>query len=169
MACGAFADYHKPMQRPTPPRPLSHAELATVIRLAPLVSIDLVIRNPQNQVLLGLRANEPARGFYFVPGGMIRKGEHLRDAFARILKDETNCAARLEDARLLGVYEHFYDANRFGEAGYGTHYVALGYALRLADTASLRADSQHSEVGWWDEAALLASDAVHQHTKAYFR
>ncbi len=158
-----------PINTPMPPRPLSHAELAAVVRLAPLVSIDLVIRNRQNQVLLGLRENEPAKGFYFVPGGMIRKGEQLCEAFARILKAETNCSARLEDARLLGVYEHFYDTNRFGEAGYGTHYVALGYALRLADTASLRTDSQHSEIGWWDEAALLASEAVHQNTKAYFR
>lgn len=152
-----------------PTVPLSHADLRTVVRLAPLVSIDLVIRNARREVLLGLRENEPAQGFYFVPGGIIRKNERLRDAFARILKDETNCIAPFEDARLLGVYEHFYDRNRFGEAGYDTHYVALGYALSLADTAGIRRDSQHSELTWWDEAALLASEAVHHNTKAYFR
>ncbi len=152
-----------------PPAPLSHADFATAVRLAPLVSIDLVIRNAQRQVLLGLRTNEPAKGCYFVPGGSIRKNERLHDAFARILKDETNCSARFEDARLLGVYEHFYDTNRFGEIGHGTHYVALGYALTLADTTGIRADSQHSVLEWWDEAALLASEAVHHNTKAYFR
>jgi GDP-mannose mannosyl hydrolase len=173
VAYGAVADYQARMPPATPPllptRPLSHADLRTVVRLAPLVSIDLVIRNAQNQVLLGLRENEPAKGFYFVPGGMIRKGEHLREAFARILHDETNCAAQFEDAAFLGVYEHFYDANRFGEAGYGTHYVALGYALTLADTIHIRADSQHSALEWWDEAALLAAATVHHNTKAYFR
>ncbi len=153
----------------SPPAPLSHPDLRSVVRLAPLVSIDLVIRSAQNRVLLGLRENEPAKGFFFVPGGMIRKGERLHEAFARILHDETHCAARFEDAALLGVYEHFYDANRFGETGYGTHYVALGYAIGLADTAGLRADSQHSELGWWDETALLAAESVHHNAKAYFR
>jgi hypothetical protein len=34
---------------------LSHAELDTVIRLAPLIAIDLIIRNAGDEVLLGLR------------------------------------------------------------------------------------------------------------------
>jgi colanic acid biosynthesis protein WcaH len=152
-----------------PPTFLSHADLRAVVLAAPLVSIDLIIRNPQNKILLGLRSNEPARGFYFVPGGMILKNEPLRDAFARILKTKTNCAASFDDARLLGAYEHFYANNRFGEDGYGTHYVVLGYALELDDTAALAADAQHSEFRWWDEAELLASPRVHDNTKAYFR
>ena len=152
-----------------PPVPLSHADLATVVRLAPLVAIDLIIRNARDEVLLGLRNNEPASGFYFVPGGMIFKNERLHDAFARLLKNETNYAASLDEARLIGVYEHFYANNRFGEASYGTHYVVMGYALKLDDTAALKADSQHSEFRWWTEDELLASDRVHDNAKAYFR
>ncbi len=112
------------------PALLSHDDLRSVVRLAPLVAIDLVIRNARNEVLLGLRNNAPAKGFYFVPGGMILKNERLRDAFARLLKNETNYTASLDDARLLGAFEHFYAENRFGDAGYGTHYVVLGYALK---------------------------------------
>ena len=85
---------------------------------ATFVAIDLIIRNGQRQVLLGLRNNERAKGSYFVPGGMILKNERLRDAFARLLKTETNFTAAIADARLLGAYEHFYANNRFGEAGY---------------------------------------------------
>ena len=152
-----------------PPLTLGPTELSTVVRLVPMVSIDLIVRNARGQVLLGLRINEPAKGFYFVPGSMIRKGERLREAFARTLKDETGLTADFATARLLGVYEHFYDKNRFGEAGYGTHYVVLGYAARVADVSALARDNQHSELGWWDEATLIASDSVHQNTKAYFR
>ena len=94
---------------------LSPDDFHSVVRLAPLVSIDFIIRNARGEVLLGLRNNEPAKGFYFVPGGIILKQERPHEAFARILKRETNCNASLEDARLLGVYEHFYDANRFGD------------------------------------------------------
>jgi hypothetical protein len=41
--------------------------------LAPLVSIDLIIRDNADRVLLGLRNNEPAKGYFFVPGGIILK------------------------------------------------------------------------------------------------
>ena len=155
---------------PLPPAAfLPHDQLRHVVRLAPLVAIDLVIRNARGEILLGLRNNEPAKGCYFVPGGMILKNERLRDAFARILKAETNFTAAIEDARLLGAYEHFYANNRFGEAGYGTHYVVLGYELKIDDTTALRSDDQHSELRWWTEADLLASPDVHHNTKAYLR
>jgi NUDIX domain len=86
-----------------PPSFLSHAELDTVIRLAPLIAIDLIIRNAGDEVLLGLRRNEPAKDRYFVPGGMILKNERLTEAFARLMKNETDHAASLDDARLIGV------------------------------------------------------------------
>jgi colanic acid biosynthesis protein WcaH len=152
-----------------PPARLSPADLQTVMRLAPLISIDLIIRNRRDDVLLGLRNNEPAKGFYFVPGGIVLKNERLADAYARILKDETNFDASIRDARLKGAYEHFYDNNRFGEAGFGTHYVVLGYELKIADAAALQRDCQHSELRWWGRSELLASPAVHDNTKAYFR
>src|SRR5215470_17356087 len=99
------------MRAAMPSRFLSHAELDTVIRFAPLIAIDLIIRNARDEVLLGLRKNEPA-GLFFVPGGMILKNERLADAFARLVKTETDHAASLDDARLIGVFEHFYDNNR---------------------------------------------------------
>ena len=140
-----------------------------MVRLAPLVAIDLIIRNSRNQALLGLRNNEPAKGFYFVPGGIILKNERLADAFARILQNETNLSGRIEQARFVGAFEHFYDTNRFGEPDYGTHYVVLGYELKLADTTALKMDAQHSELRWWTQSELLDSPRVHDNAKAYFR
>ena len=134
---------------PSSPSFLSHAELDTVIRLAPLVAIDLIIHNDRDEVLLGLRRNEPAKDCYFVPGGMILKNERLAQAFARLVEHETGHAGGLDDARLIGVFEHFYDSNRSGRAGYGTHYVVLGYELKWSSTAAPRPDDQHSELRWW--------------------
>jgi colanic acid biosynthesis protein WcaH len=152
-----------------PPRFLSHAELDTVIRVAPLIAVDLIIRNAREEVLLGLRKNEPAKGCYFVPGGMIVKNERLADAFARLVKNEIDHAASFDDARLIGVYEHFYDTNRSGHGGYGTHYVVLGYEYSWPTAVLPKPDDQHSELRWWPVAELLASDRVHENTKAYFR
>ena len=69
-----------------PPNFLSHAELDAVIRLAPLVAIDLIIRNARSEVLLGLRTNEPKT---VTSCGMITKNERLAEASARIVKNET--------------------------------------------------------------------------------
>ena len=69
----------------TEPRFLSTDEFTFVVRNAPLVSFDIVIKDPDGNVLVGMRTNEPAKGKYFVPGGIIRKNETLADAFARIL------------------------------------------------------------------------------------
>jgi colanic acid biosynthesis protein WcaH len=148
-------------------RLLSRADLGVVVRLVPLISIDLIIRNSTNQVLLGFRENEPAKGFYFVPGGRILKNERLRDAFVRILRNEINYSGSFDEARPLGVYEHFYGTNYFGEPDYGTHYVVLAYEIGLKDTSGLRIDSQHREFVWWNEPHLLASEQVHDYTKAY--
>jgi len=152
-----------------PPRFLSHAELNTVIRLAPLIAIDLIARNAGDEVLLGLRKNEPAKGCYFVPGGMILKDEHLAEAFARLIKNETDHAASFDDARLVGVFEHFYTTNRSGSGGYGTHYVVLAYEYRWPAAVVPKPDDQHGELRWWPVAELLASDRAHENTKAYFR
>jgi colanic acid biosynthesis protein WcaH len=96
---------------------------AVVAKSAPLVSIDVILRGPDGTVFVGLRNNEPAKGVYFIPGGVVRKNEVLDDAFQRILAAETGLAATRSNARFLGVYEHFYSANRFGDPTYGTHYV----------------------------------------------
>ena len=59
---------------------LSLDTFKTVIKSSPLVSIDLIVRNEQGQVLLGKRTNRPAQGFWFVVGGRVLKDESLEHA-----------------------------------------------------------------------------------------
>ena len=150
-------------------KPLTPADLSLVVRLTPLVSIDLVLRNAAQKVLLGLRTNEPAKGTYFVPGGRIWKDERLEDAFGRILKTETGLTLPFSVARFLGVYEHLYETNRFGQPGYGTHYVVLGYEINVGSISQVDGDTQHSHYVWFDEGEILRAENVHENTKAYFR
>ena len=117
------------------PKLLSRTDFKTVVQLAPLVSIDLIIRDPEGKVLLGRRNNEPAKGYHFVPGGRILKNERIQDAFARILKTEVNYEASLAATRFLGVFEHFYNSNFANEPGFGTHYVTLAYEIKVIDVA----------------------------------
>ena len=63
---------------------LSKEEFELVVRHTPLVSIDFVIKNHENQCLLGLRKNAPAAGFWFNLGGRIYKNEIIDEALDRI-------------------------------------------------------------------------------------
>ena len=63
-----------------------------VVELTPLVSIDLVVRDESGRMLVGLRANRPAQGYWFVPGGRVGKNETLREAFDRLTGAELGVA-----------------------------------------------------------------------------
>ena len=126
------------------PRFLNKDEFAQVVRNTPLVAIDVIIRNPDQCVLIGLRTNEPAKGKWFVPGGVVRKNERLADAFARIVKAEIGLEASIDDAKFVGVYEHSHDCNAFGEEKFGTHYVVLAHELNLDHQPPIMSDRQHS-------------------------
>jgi colanic acid biosynthesis protein WcaH len=150
------------------PQPVSADDFAHVVRFGPLVSIDFIITDPEHNVLLGLRTNEPAKGYYFVPGGVIRKNETVGRAFQRILEAETGVRASIGEANFLGVFEHFYDTNRFGDPRYGTHYVVLAYELRLDHRPNIALDSQHNEFVWMPATDMASARKVHDNVKAYF-
>jgi colanic acid biosynthesis protein WcaH len=150
------------------PSQLEAEPFAAVVRLTPLVSIDLIVRDRQERVLLGRRTQPPARGWWFVPGGRIRKDERLGDASARLLADELGWT-KATTTRLRGVYEHFHPDNFQGTREFGTHYVVLAYDV-LLDAGGLGLPlGQHSEYRWLSVPELLASADVHRYTQDYFR
>ena len=58
-----------------PPDWLPPEAFAHIVAHAPLVAIDLLVQDTQQRLLLGWRNHPPARGYWFVPGGRIRKNE----------------------------------------------------------------------------------------------
>jgi len=143
--------------------------LLEIIGATPLVSIDLILENPQGEILLGIRTNQPAQGYWFVPGGRIRKNEPLADAFRRISAAELGKELSIDGAELLGAFDHIYDDNFLGTAGINTHYVALGYKVKTADEFAVVSDEQHSSMQWWPKDRLLNDPQVHENTKRYFK
>lgn len=147
---------------------LKRDELAQVVKLAPLVSIDLIIEDNQGRVLLGMRTNEPAKGCWFVPGGRILKNERISQAFERVVKNELGLDLDYNRAQFVGVFEHIYSTNFALAEDFGTHYVVLAYRVKLTGSADIAADNQHSELVWLDKDKILKDEKVHPNTKAYF-
>ncbi len=164
----------------TNPKPyLSERIFKTVVDSTPLVSIDFVIRNEKNEILLGLRNNCPAQGFWFVPGGRIYKNETIENAFKRLTKTELGLEVSITDSKYLGLYEHFYNDSVFDKEISGkliyTHYVVNGFEIKLSDLSVVAKEKfmhlpkdQHDEYIWLGEEYLLSKDNVHIHSKWYF-
>ena len=147
---------------------LDKETFSTVIESTPLVSIDLVVKNKQGQALLGQRLNKPAKGFWFVPGGRILKDESMASAFKRLTLEELGQEFSIEQAALLGPFDHFYQDNVFGNE-FSTHYVAIAYVLILnKELTELPLNIQHGIYQWFDVNTLLESETVHTHSKWYF-
>lgn len=141
---------------------------AQVVKHAPLVSIDLILQDPQGRIFLGCRRNRPAKGKWFVLGGRIRKGERFDHALRRIVREELGVETISSDAEFLGVFEHFYEDNFASEAGFGTHIVVLAYKLVFESPLTNLPSKQHSEYRWWDIPGVMKSPEVHAYTKTYF-
>lgn len=157
---------------------LDQPTFSTVIASTPLVSIDLVVINTNGQVLLGKRLNRPAKNYWFVPGGRILKNEPLTEAFKRLTRDELGQEFTIEQASLLGPFDHFYADNVFSDSALSgnfsvtdnsTHYVAIVYYLKLdSQLDNLPLAIQHDGYKWVDVPSLLSDEKVHIHTKWYF-
>ena len=152
------------------PRRIPKAAFRTLVRWAPIVSIDLIFLNRAGEVLLGYRSNRPAKDKWFVPGGRVFKGERIPDAMVRIARQETGIEVRPATAAFAGVHEHFYRNSVFSRSrALSTHYVVLAFEIRVKKDPRLRLDSQHRSLAWFSRRDLLRSGSVHKNTKAYFR
>jgi 8-oxo-dGTP diphosphatase len=94
------------------------------------------------KVLLVMRANEPARGRWGLPGGVVELGERVEDAVIREVKEETGLNVR--PIRMLTVYDSIV---RDDEQRVRFHYV-LVEMLCEADEGSPEALSDALDVRW---------------------
>lgn len=143
-----------------------------IVDKTPLISIDLVVRNAADKVLLGQRLNRPAQDFWFVPGGRILKDESLASAFKRLTLNELGVSIDINDAVYLGLYEHFYRDSIFTDEDAGievtTHYVVNGFEVVLPESVNDLPAEQHGSYKWFSEDELMNSNDVHVHSKWYF-
>ncbi len=146
---------------------LDSEQFSTVVCLTPLISLDFIVENEQGEVLLGKRTNRPAQGYWFVPGGRVLKDETLDQAFARLTQAELGQGFCLRDAQFYGVWQHFYEDN-FSGGDFSTHYVVLGFRLRVRSGELTLPNDQHDAYCWMKPATLIEDDHVHHNTRAYF-
>ena len=135
----------------------------TVIENTPLVSVDLVVKQ-KGKILLGMRRNAPAKGFWFTPGGRVLKNERISEAIRRIAKLELGMEPTARP-KFIGVFEHLYEDGIF--EGVSTHYLNLAYETDLPGLESLPGE-QHSDYRWFGLNELTECAKVHPYVKDLF-
>ena len=107
----------------------------------PIVGVGAVIVKG-GRLLLEKRKNEPSRGKWTIPGGLVELGETLEHAVVREAKEET--CLEVKNPRLLDVVENV-DLDENGKVKY--HFVIVDYALD-AKGDGFRVASDAEELRW---------------------
>lgn len=138
-----------------------------VVDNAPLFAIDLVVVNESDELLVGKRLNAPAKDWWFVPGGRVFKNEHISDAFRRISDNELGMQCLLEQARLLGVFDHIYDDSVF-DSTISTHYINAAHLIRVkTEVLNLPIGEQHLDYRWVSVSDVLTDMTIHPYSKVF--
>ena len=129
-----------------------------IVANVPIVSVDLLVRYDEG-LLFGKRTNEPAKGYWFLPGGRVQKGETRTEAVDRIAKEELGLSVEIVES--LGAFEHIYETADVD--GVDTkHYLANGYVVKR-DSGQLRPDDQHENIQVFESSP----DLLHQNIRVY--
>jgi 8-oxo-dGTP diphosphatase len=107
----------------------------------PVVGIGAVIIN-QGKIALIKRGNEPSKGKWTIPGGLVELGESLDQAVIRETKEET--CLDIENPCLIDVVDNV-DLDEQGKVKY--HYVIIDYLVHVKG-GTIKAASDAAELRW---------------------
>jgi 8-oxo-dGTP diphosphatase len=102
----------------------------------------------KNKILLVQRKSPPSIGRWSVPGGVVEKGEFLKEAIKREFFEETSLS--VEVVKLLTVYEKI----EVGADKVGYHYVILLYFLEYLN-GSLKANDDAQDACFFSKDEIL--------------
>ena len=107
----------------------------------PVVGIGAVIVH-EGKILLEKRGNEPSKGKWSIPGGLVELGESPEQAVIREVKEET--CLDVENPSLIDVVSNV-DLDEKGKVKY--HYVIIDYLVHVK-SGKLNAASDAAELRW---------------------
>lgn len=110
----------------------------------PLVGVGAVI-HANNKILFIRRANEPGRGLWSIPGGLVEVGETLRDAVKREVEEETG--VKIEVGNLIDVMENII---RDEDGKVKFHYILVNFEAKpITEDINISSLSEVLEARWF--------------------
>jgi len=110
------------------------------MREKPVVGVGAVIIK-DGKILLVKRGNEPNKGKWSIPGGLVNTGESLEDALKREIMEEVGFEIEVDDVVCVSE-EIFRDGN-----GVKYHYIVIDFFVDVIG-GKLRAGSDAVDAKW---------------------
>lgn len=132
---------------------------------APLITIDFICKDKDNNILLGKRVNKPAQGYYFTPGGRVFKNETIDNAIKRLSLKELGCEIEKEALIFNGIYEHIFNDSIFEDVS--THCINMAFDCNLDELKSLP-KKEHEEYKYFSIDDIMSNNEVHKYVKDFF-
>ena len=128
---------------------------------APIVGVGAIVVS-RGRVLLARRGNQPLKGRWSIPGGVVELGESLKDAAIREVREETGL--EVEPLELVELVDRIQKENGPEGECIRYHYVIADYLCQVIG-GNLHAASDADEVRWveraeWNSHSALALEPV---------
>jgi len=107
----------------------------------PVVGIGAVIIK-EGEIALIKRGNEPSKGKWTIPGGLVELGENLETAVIRETKEEV--CLDVDNVQLIDVVDNI-DLDKHGKVKY--HYVIIEFLVHVK-SGNIQAASDAEELRW---------------------
>ena len=111
----------------------------------PVLCVDVVVVNSEGHFLLVKRANEPEKGKWWFLGGRVFRGERVKEAALRKVKEETGLSGTIK--KELGHYEYLSKKGYFKSIG--AHMFAIVFLVKIDSRKTVHLDGQSSEFKWF--------------------
>ena len=128
----------------------------------PIVGVGAVIIC-EDKILLEKRKDEPSRGKWTIPGGLVELGENLESAVVREAREET--CLEVDNPRLLDVVDNV-DLDESGKVKY--HFIIVDYLVTAKRVGALKAASDAEDLKWVPFNEVEAYDLT-QSFRAFFK
>jgi colanic acid biosynthesis protein WcaH len=115
-----------------------------ILQVMPIPSVDLIVEDENQRVLLAKRANEPAKGMWWFPGGRVHFLETRLLAVERKLKEE--CGLVPEKIIELGTFDVIVEKSDDPHIKF--HGITTLFHVKVGGCIDYTLDAQNSEADW---------------------
>lgn len=107
----------------------------------PVVGVGAVLIHG-GRILIEKRKNDPGKGKWSIPGGIVELGEKAEETVIREVKEETNLT--VSEPQLIDVVDNV-ETDKAGDVKY--HYIIIDYFVKF-ESGLLKAASDAAELKW---------------------
>ncbi len=118
-----------------------------IVRILPIVCVDMVVFNGRAEILLLRRTKEPAKGEWWFPGGRVHFGETRLEAAGRKLRDE--CGIGIHSIVETGTFDCLLSGQEYVSHGVTTVFTVV----TLSEHVTI--DAHSAEFSWRSKAMWL--------------